>query len=149
MTGSVPAIQLEGVWTRYKDVVIHKDLDLTIAAGDVAALVGGSGSGKTTLLREILGLLRPAAGQVRLFGFDLATPDAEGQRNVPPPARHVVPAGGAVLGPVGVRQHRLPPARTEMPGRGSGSVTWSISRWPWSNWNPSMGPSCRRSCLVA
>jgi len=82
MTGTPPAIQLEGVWTRYKDVVIHQNLDLTIAAGDVAALVGGSGSGKTTLLREILGLLRPAAGTVRLFGFDLATPDAEAQRNV-------------------------------------------------------------------
>lgn len=82
MTGSIPAIQLEGVWTRYKEVVIHRDLHLTIAAGDVVSLVGGSGSGKTTLLREILGLLRPSQGTVRLFGFDLASPDPEGQRDV-------------------------------------------------------------------
>ena len=78
MTGSIPAIQLEGVWTRYKEVVIHRDLHLTIAAGDVVSLVGGSGSGKTTLLREILGLFRPSQGTVRLFGFDLDSPDPEG-----------------------------------------------------------------------
>ncbi|MFP3381456.1 ATP-binding cassette domain-containing protein, partial [Bacillus sp. SIMBA_069] len=41
-----------------------------------------SGSGKTTLLREILGLHRPDAGVVRLFGVDLNDPDIRAQRNI-------------------------------------------------------------------
>ena len=49
-------------------VVIHKDLDLTVQRGEVLSIVGGSGSGKTVLLRQILGLERPAAGEVRILG---------------------------------------------------------------------------------
>jgi phospholipid/cholesterol/gamma-HCH transport system ATP-binding protein len=77
-----PVIELCGVWSQYRDVVIHKDLDFRVDAGEVVALVGGSGSGKTTLLREILGLLRPSRGSVRLFGHDLFTPDAILQRDI-------------------------------------------------------------------
>ena len=79
---SAPVIELTGIWSRYKDAIIHKDLDLRVEAGDILGLVGGSGSGKTTLLREILGLLKPAAGVVKLFGFDLADPDPAEQRAV-------------------------------------------------------------------
>ncbi|MCC2634759.1 MAG: putative transporter, ATP-binding component [Ramlibacter sp.] len=52
-------------------VVIHKDLDLTVQRGEVLSIVGGSGSGKTVLLRQILGLERPAAGEVRIMGQPL------------------------------------------------------------------------------
>lgn len=79
---SEAVIELSGIWSRYKEAVIHKNLDLRVAAGDILGLVGGSGSGKTTLLREILGLLKPAAGKVRLFGFDLDDPDPVEQRAV-------------------------------------------------------------------
>jgi len=51
-----------------RKVVIHKDLDLTVRRGEVLSIVGGSGSGKTVLLRQILGLERPAAGEVRIMG---------------------------------------------------------------------------------
>ncbi len=52
-------------------VVIHKDLDLTIHRGEVLSIVGGSGSGKTVLLRQILGLEHPASGEVRMLGQPL------------------------------------------------------------------------------
>jgi phospholipid/cholesterol/gamma-HCH transport system ATP-binding protein len=67
----VPVIELRGLSTRFGDAVIHRDIDLDVAAGQILGLVGGSGSGKTTLLREIVGLLAPAKGSVRLFGHSV------------------------------------------------------------------------------
>ena len=63
-----PVIALEGVVTRFGRNVVHEHVDLRVAQGEIVALVGGSGSGKTTLLRHIIGLTRPVAGEVKLFG---------------------------------------------------------------------------------
>lgn len=70
-----PVVQVRGLSTRFGETVIHRDLDLDVLAGQVMALVGGSGSGKTTLLREIIGLLTPERGTVRLFGEPIADAD--------------------------------------------------------------------------
>ena len=68
---AAPVIELRGIATRFGEVWVHRDLDLSVGAGELVALVGGSGSGKTTLLRTILGLLTPTLGEVRLFGQPL------------------------------------------------------------------------------
>jgi len=73
----MPAIEIRGLCTRFGDVVIHQDIDLDVEAGQMLGLVGGSGSGKTTLLREIVGLLRPSAGTLKLFGRTLFDGDHE------------------------------------------------------------------------
>lgn len=67
----MPIIEIEQLETRFGETVIHQHLDLAVNAGEILGLAGGSGSGKTTLLRAILMLLRPSAGQLRVFGQDV------------------------------------------------------------------------------
>ena len=56
------------------------NLDLTVKAGEFYALLGPNGAGKTTTLRMIVGLLKPDAGTVSVFGVDaLADPGAAKQ----------------------------------------------------------------------
>lgn len=57
-----------------QNLALHRDLDLQMRRDEVLTLVGGSGSGKTQLLRVILGLKRPAAGTVRVFGVSWDDP---------------------------------------------------------------------------
>lgn len=67
-----PALEFSGVTAGYRKEPVIRDLSLTLAAGDMAALIGPNGAGKTTLLRAITGRIAPTAGCVRLFGQDVA-----------------------------------------------------------------------------
>ena len=71
MSDEAVAIEIEGLCTRLGDSVIHRDVALRVRKGEVLAIIGGSGSGKTTLLRQMLGLLRPTRGRVRVLGADM------------------------------------------------------------------------------
>ena len=73
---TAPVIQIDGLCTRFGNVVVHQDINLHIDQGEILSLVGGSGSGKTTLLRQMLGLETPAAGSVTLFGENIHQLDA-------------------------------------------------------------------------
>ena len=79
---SAPVIEVRGVHTRFGDTVVHRGIDLDVNAGEILGMVGGSGSGKTTLLREIVGLLVPTKGTVRLFGHPVLDPDPAIRRSV-------------------------------------------------------------------
>jgi phospholipid/cholesterol/gamma-HCH transport system ATP-binding protein len=68
---SDPVIEVLGLTNRFGAQIVHDGLDMTVERGEVFGIVGGSGSGKSVLLRSILGLQRPQAGEVRLFGRDL------------------------------------------------------------------------------
>lgn len=72
-----PVLKVEGVVTRFGAQRIHDGVSFSIGRGEVVALIGGSGTGKSVLLKEIIGLLRPAAGSIRLLGTDVwrASPD--------------------------------------------------------------------------
>lgn len=79
-TSSAPVIQIRGVRTQFGPQVIHDGLDLDVLPGEVIGVVGGSGTGKSVLLRTIVGLQRPAGGDIRLLGEDvLALDDAAKQ----------------------------------------------------------------------
>ena len=65
-------IELAGVAKRYGARAVLADVNLSVAAGEFVALVGGSGSGKTTLLKLINGLLSPDTGRVVVQDQDVA-----------------------------------------------------------------------------
>jgi len=66
-----PVIEVSEVVTRLGGTLIHDGVSLEVARGEVIALIGGSGTGKSVLLKEIIGLIRPQAGSIRLFGQDV------------------------------------------------------------------------------
>jgi phospholipid/cholesterol/gamma-HCH transport system ATP-binding protein len=66
-----PIIRVRGLVNRFGAETVHDGLDLDVFRGEVIGIVGGSGSGKSVLLRTIVGLNRPAAGSVTVFGEDV------------------------------------------------------------------------------
>ena len=78
---AAPALKLDSVARSFGDLVIVEDVNLTLARGEIVALVGPSGSGKSSLL-HIAGLLEaPSAGEVYINGVATTTlNDAERTR---------------------------------------------------------------------
>lgn len=66
MSGSepVPLLSVRNLEVRYGDLVGVADVSLEVKKGEVVALLGSNGAGKTTVLNAIIGLVRPAAGEV-------------------------------------------------------------------------------------
>src|SRR4051812_9474683 len=64
------AVQARALGKRYGRTWALQDCALEVPAGRIAALVGPNGAGKTTLLHLAVGLLRPDAGEVLVFGRD-------------------------------------------------------------------------------
>jgi manganese/zinc/iron transport system ATP- binding protein len=62
------AIEVEDLTLAYEEKPVLWDVDLHVPEGTLMAIVGPNGAGKTTLIKSILGLLKPAAGKVRIYG---------------------------------------------------------------------------------
>lgn len=71
-----PPLRFDAVSLGYGDFTVLEDLSLTVAPGQVVAIMGGSGSGKTTMLRAATGQLFAQRGRVSAFGQDLAQASA-------------------------------------------------------------------------
>jgi phospholipid/cholesterol/gamma-HCH transport system ATP-binding protein len=66
-----PVIRVRGLVNHFGKQVVHQGLDLEVRANEIFGIVGGSGAGKSVLLRTLLGLKRPDAGVVELYGKDM------------------------------------------------------------------------------
>jgi branched-chain amino acid transport system ATP-binding protein len=65
-------LEVDAVDTYYGRVQALRGVSLTVDEGEIVTLIGSNGAGKTTTLRTISGLARPARGQVRLRGVNIA-----------------------------------------------------------------------------
>ncbi|NVO18873.1 MAG: ATP-binding cassette domain-containing protein [Bacteroidetes bacterium] len=63
-----PVISIHGLYKSFGDVPVLKGIDFILAKGENVAILGKSGSGKSVLIKIIVGLLKPDAGEVLVFG---------------------------------------------------------------------------------
>ncbi|HWE50852.1 MAG TPA: ATP-binding cassette domain-containing protein [Bryobacteraceae bacterium] len=75
---SESTLRLENVTVKFDDVVALDNVSLDVAEGETLIVMGAAASGKTTLLKTAMGLVRPDAGRVFLFGQDVTgKPESE------------------------------------------------------------------------
>ena len=65
-----PVLEITGLEKRFGNVTALAGLDLRVFPGEVYGLLGPNGAGKSTLIGSILGLVRPNAGSIKVFGMD-------------------------------------------------------------------------------
>jgi branched-chain amino acid transport system ATP-binding protein len=95
-------LEIEGLTAGYDQAAVIRDVSLTVAAGEVVALLGANGAGKTTTLRVVSGIVKPSAGRVLLDGHDLGSvsPSARARNGI----AHV-PEGRGIFFGLTVAEH--------------------------------------------
>ena len=69
--GNAPVLRVNGLSRSFGSVRAVNNLSFEVQAGEVLAFLGPNGSGKSTTVSMILGLIRPTAGSVELYGHDI------------------------------------------------------------------------------
>src|SRR5262249_537672 len=68
MSDSVSAVTADNLTMAFTDFAVQRNVSFIVRHGEIFVIMGGSGSGKSTLLRAMVGLLRPATGDVYYDG---------------------------------------------------------------------------------
>jgi len=69
-------VELKNVTKKFKDFSVN-NIDLQVKQGFVTGFIGANGAGKSTTIKMMMNLLRPDAGEVKLFGLDYKTHEKE------------------------------------------------------------------------
>jgi len=77
-----PIIEMHNIVTRFGDTVIHDGVNLHVNAGEIYGILGESGAGKSVLVKEIIMLLRPSSGTVKVLGMELDKTDYREQQEL-------------------------------------------------------------------
>ena len=101
-------IEVRDLTIGYEQRVIMQDLNFTVQRGEVFCIMGGSGCGKSTLMKHLIGLYRPMAGDIRLFGQSIV----EAREDVKQKLMRrfgVTYQGGALFGSMSVAENIMLP----------------------------------------
>jgi phospholipid/cholesterol/gamma-HCH transport system ATP-binding protein len=116
MEAGEPVISIRGLVNRFGDQIVHDGLDLDVRRGEIFGVVGGSGTGKSVLMRSIIGLQRPQAGQISVFGQSMLESDEEAPEIVAIRRRWgVLFQGGALFSTLTVSENVQVPIREYYP----------------------------------
>lgn len=77
-----PHITVSHLTMAYGNFVLMRDLNFTIGRGEVFIIMGGSGCGKSTLLRHLIGLSKPAQGEIFYGGENFTGADAREKQRI-------------------------------------------------------------------
>ena len=118
-------VRVRGLENRFGSQVVHEGLDLDVRRGEILGVVGGSGTGKSVLMRTILGLRRPDAGSIEVFGIDAIEADDAGRSYI---ERHtgVLFQDGALFSSLTVGENVEVPLKEHYPGL-SASLRYELS----------------------
>ncbi|GAA2245795.1 ABC transporter ATP-binding protein [Streptomyces amakusaensis] len=87
-------LEIEGLTRRFGSVLANERVGLRVGPGKVVGLLGHNGAGKTTLVSQIVGLLRPDSGSIRVAGVDAVARPAAARRCVALQAQAQAPLDG-------------------------------------------------------
>ncbi|MDM8084820.1 ABC transporter ATP-binding protein [Cellulomonas cellasea] len=91
---SADVLAVDGITRRFGAVVANDRVTLRVRAGEVVGLLGHNGAGKTTLVSQVVGLLRPDSGAIRVGDVDAVADPAGARRRVALQAQAQAPING-------------------------------------------------------
>jgi phospholipid/cholesterol/gamma-HCH transport system ATP-binding protein len=110
-------IRVTDVAQRFGPRMIFRDVSFVVHTGEVFVILGGSGSGKSTLMRQLIGLLRPTAGGIEIFGRTITGNDADAAREEVQRRIGVMFQSGALFGSMTLLENVMLPLEmfTDLP----------------------------------
>lgn len=78
----IDGLSITGLTRTFGSVRANDDISLRVRSGEVVGLLGHNGAGKTTLVSQVVGLLRPDAGEIRVGAVDAVRDPGDARRHV-------------------------------------------------------------------
>jgi branched-chain amino acid transport system ATP-binding protein len=126
MTDAQPFLVADKLTIRHGQLTAVHDVSLSVAGGELLAIVGANGAGKSTLLRTLAGLHKPAAGSVTLAGHDITqlSPDRRVRRGI-----SLVPEGRRLFLSMTVEENLLVGSANGRPGIWTPDRVFELFPW--------------------